>query len=668
MAHKQQQLSFLLLLLIFSHIIIACYGAPPLSNDANALLKVKASLIDKFGALTSWTSTTLPCLGKKNNWVGIICSRGGNIWGLRLENMRLEGLIDVDALAELPRLRSISLINNSFGGQMHDFRKLRALKSIYLSHNKFEGNIDPNAFEGMRRLRKIHLEYNNFSGEFPTSLMTLSRIVELRLDNNQFQGGLPNLQLSSSLHVFNVSNNLFVGPIPTSLAKFDASAFQGNEELCGPPLQEQCNETIPIPTPTQQLKPSPTPLEDSIPIIALVFGIIIAMILAIMVILMIIYRRNDNAGPPPTRDGQPRDLEQQQSQKHVGKGSQRGTNNNNANNSKYENGKLTFVNKEIERFDLPDLLKASAEILGSGCFGSCYKATLNNGNVVVVKRFKMMNNVGRDDFQEHLRRLGRVCHPNLLPLVAYYYRKEEKLFISDPMSKGSLAFLLHGQTKGNPSLDWPTRLKIIKGVARGLSYLYEELPILVAPHGHLKSSNVLLNNSFEPKLSDYGLIPLINQESVQEMMIAYKSPEYFNNGRITKKTDVWSLGILILETLSGKFPSIYLENGNNNNNKSEVDVSNWVKNVVDDEGFDESMGNTKNCEGEMQKLLDIGLACCESNVEKRFDMKKAYDMIEEVRECDNDDDFFSTGASVEVESVDARSSRGMSDDFTLSIT
>ena len=97
-----------------------------------------------------------------------------------------------------------------------------------------------------------------------------------------------------------------------------------------------------------------------------------------------------------------------------------------------------------ERFDLPDLLKAAAEILGSGCFGSTYKATLNNGNAVVVKRFKQMNNVGREEFQEHMRRLGRVSHPNLLPLVAYYYRKEEKLFITDPMQKGSLAMLLHG--------------------------------------------------------------------------------------------------------------------------------------------------------------------------------------------------------------------------------
>ncbi|KAK9699559.1 hypothetical protein RND81_08G181300 [Saponaria officinalis] len=656
---------FILSLVVFLQ-TIACYGAPSSANDANALLKFKESIIDDKGVLTSWSVTTPPCFGNKNNWIGIICSRGGNIWGLRLENMGLKGSLNVNFLTELPRLRSISVRNNSFGGQLPELKKLRPLKALFLSHNNFEGHIGQNEFEGMRRLRKIHLEFNKFSGEFPTSLMTLTKLVELCVEGNNFEGRLPDYKISASLHVFNVSNNHFHGPIPTSMAKFDATAFSGNKELCGPPLQTICPKTdqnIVTPTPaTPTPAPPTTTSEKPIPIIAIVVGVIIAMILAILVIFMVFHRRRDNnrnnnssSMPPPERR---KDTEQgdddasHRSASSVGGGGGGGRH-------KSENGKLTFIRdeKEIEKFDLPDLLKASAEILGSGCFGSSYKATLCNGNAVVVKRFKRMNNVGRDEFQEHMRRLGRLSHTNLLTLVAYYYRKEEKLFITKPMPKGSLAALLHGQTRGKPTLDWPTRLKVIKGVVKGLSYLYKELPILVAPHGHLKSSNVLLNNSFEPVLSDYGLIPLINQESVQELMVAYKSPEYFNNGRITKKTDVWSLGILIIETLTGKFPSSYLQQG------TEVDMSTWVTSVVD-EGFDKNMGQTKNCEGEMMKLLQIGVACCESNVEKRLDIKEAFDRIEDVHERDNDDDFYSTCASTE---VDVRSSRGMSDDFTLVI-
>ncbi|KAL9227140.1 hypothetical protein vseg_002872 [Gypsophila vaccaria] len=672
MAPKGNKPRFLALLLVFLQ-IIASYGAA--SDDANTLLKFKESIKDDAGALASWTTSTTPCFGGKNNWAGIICSRGGSIWGLRLENVGLKGSLDVETLTQLPRLRSISVTNNSFGGQLPQLNRLRALKSIFLSHNNFEGYISQNAFEGMRRLRKVHLEFNKFSGEFPTSLMTLNKLVELRMEGNNFQGHLPDLKLSTYLHVFNVSNNQFEGPIPTSLAKLDATAFSGNKELCGPPLQTICTKTSinqntispPLPPPP----PSPPASDKPIPIIAIVVGVIIAMISAILVIFMILRSRRDddnnnnsnsNSKASATNSTMSSNNERKNKKKDVELGDDDGSHRSTSGGKgKGENnGKLTFIrddDNEIERFDLPDLLKASAEILGSGCFGSSYKATMTNGNAVVVKRFKKMNNVGRDEFQEHMRRLGRLSHPNLLTLVAYYYRKEEKLFMTKPMPKGSLAALLHGQTRGKPTIDWPTRLKVIKGVAKALSYLYKELPILVAPHGHLKSSNVLLNNSFDPVLSDYGLIPLINQESVQEMMVAYKSPEYFNNGRITKKTDVWSLGILIIETLTGKFPSSYLQQG------TEVDMTSWVTSVVD-EGFDKNMGQPRNCEGEMTKMLQIGVACCESNVEKRLDIKEACERIEDVHERDNDDDFYSTCASTE---VDARSSRGLSDDFNLII-
>lgn len=113
---------------------------------------------------------------------------------------------------------------------------------------------------------------------------------------------------------------------------------------------------------------------------------------------------------------------------------------------KVEQGRLTFVRDDRGRFfELQDLLKATAEVLGTANLGVCYCATLTTGHSVVVKRFKEMNRVGREDFEEHMRRLGRLSHPNLLPLVAYYYRKEEKLLIHDYVPNRSLANLLHGE-------------------------------------------------------------------------------------------------------------------------------------------------------------------------------------------------------------------------------
>ena len=114
---------------------------------------------------------------------------------------------------------------------------------------------------------------------------------------------------------------------------------------------------------------------------------------------------------------------------------------------KVEQGKLYFLRNDREGFELQDLLRASAEVLGSGSFGSSYKAVLLSGQPMVVKRFREMSNVGKEEFYEHMRRLGNLSHHNLLPLVAFYYKKEEKLLVTDFAENGSLASLLHGKNK-----------------------------------------------------------------------------------------------------------------------------------------------------------------------------------------------------------------------------
>jgi serine/threonine protein kinase len=203
---------------------------------------------------------------------------------------------------------------------------------------------------------------------------------------------------------------------------------------------------------------------------------------------------------------------------------------------------------------------------------------------------------------------------------------------------GYLLIISGHQALGEPSLDWPIRLKIVKGIAKGLEYLYKDMPSLIAPHGNLKSSNVLLTETFEPILTDYGLVPVTNQEMAKDIMVIYKSPEYLQQGRITKKSDVWCLGILILEILTGKFPATFLQQGKG----SEVSLANWVISVVPEEWnssvFDKEMGETKNGEGEMEKLLKIALSCCEGDVDKRCDLKEAVEKIQQVKERDVHDD------------------------------
>lgn len=149
----------------------------------------------------------------------------------------------------------------------------------------------------------------------------------------------------------------------------------------------------------------------------------------VFIVLFLIHRRHANT-PLPKKSSDP------VTNKDKGKGKSY---------RKHENEKLYFVRKSRGSFELEELLRASAEILKSGSFGSSYKTILSNGQRYVVSRFKQMSDVGRVEFFDHMRRLGKLSHRNLLPLVSFYYRKEEKLLITDFVENGSLASHLHGK-------------------------------------------------------------------------------------------------------------------------------------------------------------------------------------------------------------------------------
>ncbi|KAF3437273.1 hypothetical protein FNV43_RR20026 [Rhamnella rubrinervis] len=655
-------------LFFFLYIVAFSSGA----SESDALLKFKNTLQNSDQALASWNSSTPPCSGDNANWAGVLCEKE-KIWGLKLENMGLTGPIDVNSLKDVAGLRTISLMNNKLDGSFPDLGQLGALKSLYLSDNQFSGQIANEMFLKTQSLKKLHLAHNQFTGEIPQSLRFLPKLMELRLEGNKFQGEIPNF-LQKKWLSFNVSNNGLDGRIPTSLQHMDKSSFSGNKDLCGTPLKS-CSSDRP----------------SLISIIVVVIVITVALV-AIAAVILILCRRSKTSfssveAPQPSSTQRKALHVPETNNKAPQSSPDRSTNGSTSGGKKADSLKLNFVRDDRQRFDMQDLLKASAEILGSGCFGSSYKAALLSGPVMVVKRYKQMNNVGREEFQEHMRRLGRLRHANVLPLVAYYYKKEEKLLVSDYIKNGSLAVQLHGnQALGQSCLDWATRLKIIKGVATGLLYLYNELPSLIAAHGHIKSSNVLLNENYEPLLTDYGLIPVINQEHAQELMVAYKSPEHLQHGRITKKTDVWGLGMLILEILTGKFPANFLQKGKGNDQE---DLASWVRSIPEEEWrgvvFDKELQvgatTTKKSEGEMLKLLKIGVECCEGDVEKRWDLKEAVKRIEEIKEKDSTttatattststatntntdhEEFFSSRGS----EADMRSMRELSDDFIFS--
>ncbi|KAB5513664.1 hypothetical protein DKX38_027570 [Salix brachista] len=585
MAHKVA--CWHLRMLLFYFLVTAChlFAASHGATDAEILVNFKNSLSTN-SLLHDWNVSGIPpCTGGSDNWVGLRCNDDGTIDKLLLENMGLNGTIDMDILMQLPKLRTLSFMNNSFEGPMSEVKKLASLRNLYLSNNSFSGKIDKDAFDGMSSLREVYLAHNEFTGEIPRSLVLVRKLTKLSLEGNQFGGNLPDFP-QENLGVFNAAGNNFKGQIPTSLADFSPGSFAGNQGLCGKPLPA-CKSSR----------------KKTIVIIAVVVVAVVALS-AIVVFACIRFGdgKKEAQSSDPFGDGKMGDI-----------------------------GQLHFVRHDRDRFDLQDLLRASAEVLGSGIFGSSYKAVLLDGPAMVVKRFRHMSSVGKDEFHEHMRKLGALSHPNLLPLVAYYYRKEDKLLVSDFIENGSLASRLHGKrSPGKPWIDWPTRLRIVKGVAKGLAYLYKEFPTLALPHGHLKSSNVLLDDTFDPLLTDYALVPVVNKDHSQRFMVAYKSPECSRSDRPNRKTDVWSL----------------------------VVREEWTLEV-----FDMDMMRTKNCEGEMLKLLKIGMCCCEWNLERRWDLKEAVARIEELKERDNDDWSNSCASAGEVSS-----SRAVTDDdFPFSV-
>lgn len=143
-----------------------------------------------------------------------------------------------------------------------------------------------------------------------------------------------------------------------------------------------------------------------------------------------------------------------------------------------ERNRLTFFEGCAYNFDLDDLLRASAEVLGKGSCGTTYKAILEEGTIVVVKRLKEVT-VGKKEFEQQMEIVQRLDHhPNVVPPRAYYYSKDEKLVVYDYFTSGSFSKLLHGTSEtGGIQLDWDSRLKIISNVLE----LLRALPISTQP-------------------------------------------------------------------------------------------------------------------------------------------------------------------------------------------
>ncbi|XP_031250766.1 proline-rich receptor-like protein kinase PERK5 [Pistacia vera] len=199
---------------------------------------------------------------------------------------------------------------------------------------------------------------------------------------------------------------------------------------------------------------------------------------------------------------------------------------------------------------------SQANLLGQGGFGYVYKGTLPNGKEVAVKSLKSGSGQGEREFKAEVEIISRVHHRHLVSLVGYCIASGQRMLVYEFLPNNTLEFHLHG--KGSPTMDWPTRLKIALGSAKGLAYLHEDChPRII--HRDIKSSNILLDCTGEAKVADFGLAKLTtdNHTHVSTRVMGtfgYLAPEYASSGKLTDKSDVFSFGVMLLELITGRRP------------------------------------------------------------------------------------------------------------------
>ncbi|KAI9125752.1 hypothetical protein K1719_003170 [Acacia pycnantha] len=574
-----------------------------------------------------WNDSDSAC-----HWIGVQCDSSRSfVYSLRLPGVDLVGPIPPDTIGRLNRLRVLSLRSNGLSGEIpSDFSNLTLLRSLYLQGNKLSGGF-PATVTRLTRLARLDLSYNNFTGSIPFSINNLTRLSGLFLESNRFSGNLPSI--TAKLASFNVSHNQLNGSIPETLSKFPESSFAENLALCGAPLQS-CNPFFPAPAPSAVVPSIPVHVRNSKKlstgaIIGISVGCVLAFLLLLFLLLLCLRRRQrqqPSKTPRPvateTRAAPAAEAATSSSKDDITGGSAEAA----------ERNKLVFLEGGIYSFDLEDLLRASAEVLGKGTIGTSYKAVLEEGTTVVVKRLKDVTAM-KKEFETQMGILGKIKHQNVVPLRAFYFSKDEKLLVYDYLPAGSVAALLHGSRgSGRTPLDWDNRIRIAIGAARGLAHLHVSANVV---HGNIKSSNILLRDDHEACVSDFGLNPLFGSILPSNRIGGYRAPEVVEIRKTTFQSDVYSFGVLLLELLTGKAPNQATlgEEG--------IDLPRWVQSVVREEWtaevFDAELTRQLNVEEEMVQLLQIAMACVSVVPDQRPAMTVVVRMIEDMNRGGTDE-------------------------------
>ncbi|XP_038902211.1 G-type lectin S-receptor-like serine/threonine-protein kinase LECRK3 [Benincasa hispida] len=285
----------------------------------------------------------------------------------------------------------------------------------------------------------------------------------------------------------------------------------------------------------------------------------------------------------------------------------------------------------LRAFSYEELNKATGgftERLGSGAFATVYKGTLDfvENNLVAVKKLENIMSEGEREFKAEVSAIARTNHKNLVKLIGFCNEGEHRMLVYEFMENGSLADFLFRPSKPT----WYSRIQLVWGVARGLSYLHEECSTQII-HCDIKPQNILLDGCFGAKIADFGLAKLLKKDQTQTMTAirgtkGYVAPEWFRRLPITVKVDVYSFGILLLEMI-GCRKNFELEA----ENEDEMILSDWVYDCMKERKMEKLIKNDEEAENDMkrvEKYVKIGIWCIQEEPSLRPSMKKVIQMLE----------------------------------------